>query len=722
MVAFVSLDRRSGRRHGRGLGRGAAVAVLLLGWVRPSLSAQEPAYTGFADDSAERQRLVEERLQAIVDPASLRSVAEVLGAVPHVAGGRRQRETARYVDSLTGAWGLRGRIDSALVYLPQPIAASLTRLAPTELALTVTEPILPEDPATHVGVFPAFSAYSGRGAVRGEVVYANYGLIEDYARLDSLGVSAAGKIVVARYGRSFRGIKAREAERQGARGLVLYSDPADDGYVRGDVYPEGRYRPGFGVERGSIKNGAGDPSTPGWPSTFDARRVPEAQMEGIARIPVLPVGYAAAAELLEDLRGAPLPEQSWQGGLPFRYHVGPGPVEARLVVRTEAEREAYHPIYNTVAVLEGTTYPGEWVVLGGHRDSWGPGAMDNVSGTASVLEAARAFAELAAAGHRPKRTIVFATWDAEEWGLIGSTEWVEERAGELEARVVAYVNQDVVATGPDFSASAAGPLKGVIREAMRAVRDPFDRSVSVYHRWQARTGAPGEMAPVGDLGGGSDYAAFYNHLGIPSANLGFGGGGGGVYHSAYDSNRWMRQFGDPGYRGHAGAAAAAAVLVARLANADVLPFDYLEFADQLADLADHAALQLGTGAFEADVAALREAVAGFREAAGAFTDARVRLLAAGRPEDWQRMNARLLAVDRALTRDIGLHGRPWMRNLIFAADRDNGYGNMPFPSILEAVRDGDADGVGAETADLARHIDRAAAVLRQAAATSSTPH
>lgn len=693
--------------------RCARIAIVLAPMLAPASGlrgeTQEP-YLGYSAAGTERERRIEVRLQGLVDTARLRTWSRTLSAEPHVAGTPRQRWTALFVDSLTRAWGLETRIDSFLIYLPHPISLALDRTAPTAAELIVTEPALAVDPATRGPVFPAFNAYTGRGEARGAVVYVNYGLIADYALLDSLGVSVEGKIAVARYGRSYRGIKAREAERHGAAGLVLYADPADDGYVRGDVYPEGPFRPEYGVQRGSIKNGSGDPSTPAWVSTFDARRVPEAEMLGVARIPVLPVGYGTAAELLGDLRGAALPDQSWQGGLPFRYHVGPGPVTARLRVETESETDAYHPVYNTVAILPGAVYPDEWVVVGGHRDAWGPGAIDNVSGTVSVLAMAHAFARAAAESAPPARTIVFATWDAEEWGLIGSVEWVEQHAATLAARVVAYVNQDAVASGPTFGASATGALKRVIHETMRDVPHPFGEG-SLYAVW---SGHGDDVPSIGDLGGGSDFAGFYNHLGIPAANLGFGGAG-GVYHSAYDSYRWMSEFGDPAYRAHAGAARSAGTLVARLANAAVIPYDYVGTAGQLADLIEALEQPILERGWAVDLTPLRDAAESLRAAADAFGAARDAALSApAEPAGWQAANQALLRVERRLTRPSGLVGRPWIRSLLFASDRDNGYGTMALPTIGEAMRDGERERVRAETADLAARIGEATRALEDA--------
>ncbi len=675
--------------------------------------------TGFTPRRVSVQRQYESRIRALIDTAHARQWSRALSAEPHVAGTPRQRWTARYVDSLTRRWGLESRIDSFLVYLPHPLTLVLRRIAPQPQDLTITEPVLEQDPATRGQIFPAFNGYSGRGSAMGEVVYVNYGLIEDYKLLDSLGVSVAGKIAVARYGRSFRGIKAREAEQRGAAGLILFSDPADDGYVRGDVYPEGPFRPEFGVQRGSIKNGRGDPSTPTTPSTWGAPRVPEDEMVGIARIPVLPVGYGTAAELLRDVRGANLPDQDWQGGLPFRYHVGPGPVVAELTVETERGLAAMHAIYNTIAIIPGSTNPDEWVVIGAHRDAWGPGAIDNVSGTASVLEMARAFGLLAAEGSRPRRTIVFATWDAEEWGLIGSWEWVEQHADELSAKVVAYINQDAVASGQTFGASGAGALKKLLRETMAEVPDPFGDHATLYRHWRDQTPDDAE-AGVGDLGGGSDFVGFYNLLGIPAANLGFGGSG-GVYHSAYDSYAWMRRFGDPDYRAHRGAAQSAGTLAARLSNADVLPYDHAGLALQILELIADLESDLEDRGWTLDLERLRNAAQTLGRVAAEFQAARDAALAATGQRRWTNVNRSLLRVDKELTRVEGLTDRPWMRNLLFAADRDNGYGNMPLPAIREALRDNDQARMAREVADLAIRLQGAAGALGAALASIEAP-
>jgi N-acetylated-alpha-linked acidic dipeptidase len=573
------------------------------------------------------------------------------------------------------------------------------------------------------------------GDASGEVVFVNYGLIDDYRVLDSLGVSVRGRVVVARYGRSFRGIKAREAEKRGAVALLIYSDPADDGYARGDVYPEGPMRPAAGVQRGSVYNGTGDPSTPGWPSTATARRLPVDSM-GVPRIPVVPLSYGNAQQLLAGVRGATIP-QAWQGALPFRYHAGPGPVRARVRVTDDRAAQggagAYKEIWNTFGIVRGAELPDELVFVGAHRDGWGPGAADNVSGTVSVLEAARAVAEELRAGRRPRRTIVFATWDAEEWGLVGSTEYVEEDSLRLARHAVAYLNQDVAASGLAFGGGGSPSLRAVLRDVARLVPDPADttgRAGSVYDAWRRRAGtAAGDEPEMGDPGGGSDYAGFFNHLGIPVADWGFGGPG-GVYHSQYDSFDWMRRFGDSGFRAHAAAARLGTAMLLRLANADVLPYDYVEYARTvrraLAPLAERAARggrpssAVGTAAApDAAWAAVRvtDAAAAFEameRAALAFAVTRDSALAAARPPAPGALaaaNDALKGVERALTRSAGLRTRPWFRNVVYAADEDNGYATVLFPAVAEAVRDGDAGRARQEVEDLATRVRAAAAQL-----------
>ncbi len=650
--------------------------------------------------------------------------ARALGAVPHVAGTPEQATTRDSVVAWLSRTGIEVSYDTFVVYLPQPLSVSVEQTAPTARSLYELEPELPSDPITRTERVPAFNAYGASGDVEGPVVFANYGLPADYRVLDSLGVDVGGKIVLARYGRSYRGIKAREAEARGAIGLIIYSDPAEDGFRRGDVYPEGPMRPPAGVQRGSIFNGTGDPSTPGLPSIPGAARIPESEMTGVARIPVLPLGYGPATHLLRGLRGSAAPG-AFQGALPIYYHLGPGPVRARLRVELERGETAYHRIFNTIARVRGSEHPEEWIVVGGHRDAWGPGAVDNVSGTVSVIAAARAFADLAATGSRPRRSVLFATWDAEEWGLIGSTEWVERHEEALRAAGIAYINQDVSASGSHFRAAASPPLKALIRESAAAVPDPRGTG-SVLDEWSARSPAvddPERPVPVGDLGGGSDHKPFYQHAGVPAASFGFGGPG-GVYHSAYDTSAWMERFGDPGYRYHAAAARIVAIAAARLANADLHPYDFAGAGDQLesmvADLREEVrTVSSGTsgawGSLDGPLDVLEASARRFRVEALRLQEAAAAWLREGRVDERAaQVNRHLRRANLAFLSPGGLTGDPWTRQLLFASDPENGYATLGLPSVRLAIRQLDIDELKRRVGELADRIDEATGEVESA--------
>jgi len=669
---------------------------------------------GYSAQSAATERATEADAITRASAASASAHSKYLSLQPHMAGTPAQARTRDYVIDKMKSWGLETEVRAYSVWMPHPLSARVWRIAPDPIELSLQEDRVPEDTASFA--FPqvmAFNGYGAAGDVRGEVVYVNYGLIEDYAQLDSMGVSVKGKIAIARYGRSYRGIKAREAEKHGALGLIIYSDPAEDGYVRGDVYPAGPMRPSHGVQRGSVMNPNGDPSTPGYPSTPNAKRLSFAEMD-IPHIPVLPVSYGNAAELLRGLTGKSIP-QPWQGGLPFRYHVGPGPVQARISVTTDAATNPYKQIWNTFGTIRGSEFPDEIVIIGGHRDAWGPGAADNISGTVSVLEAARAVAEQVKAGKRPKRTIVFATWDAEEWGLIGSTEFVEEDSLRLTRSAVAYLNQDNVAQGPNFEGGGSPSLRGLLRDVAKNVRDPGGQG-SVYDAWRKRANlAADTLEPqMGDPGGGSDFAGFYNHLGIPIAYWGFGGPY-GVYHSAYDSYHWMTKFGDPTFEFHAANARIGAAALLRIANAEILPYDYVEYARTMRRFSSQVERSITDKRWKLSGAVLSEAVGRMEAAAVAFNAARDRALAAQLSSTIaKQVNATLLGVERQLTRPQGLVTRPWFRNLIYASDENNGYSTMVLPSVNEAIRVGNESAVEREIADLVQRFDSATRLLQTA--------
>lgn len=697
------------------------IAPLLLAGTAlsaPSLFAQATrggsAMPGYSPASAATQRTAEQDAIRGPAPARAKTHSAALSKEPHVAGTPAQKRTADYVISQMKSMGLETELRRYDVWLPHATSVKITRMGRDTTVLNLSEPAIPGDPVTAMKQYLTVNGSSAAGVGQGDLVFANFGLIEDYAVLDSLGVSVKGKVVMARYGRSFRGIKAREAEKRGAVALLIYTDPLDDGFARGDVYPEGPMRPSRGLQRGSVFNGAGDPRTPGYASTPGAPRIPLEQT-ALPKIPVVPISAANAELLMNQVRGTDIPA-NWQGGLSLRYHVGPGPVRVKVEVTTDAVTNGTKAIYNTLGYLRGSEFPDEYVYIGGHRDAWGPGAADNISGTVSVLEAAQSLADMAKRGIRPKRTIVFATWDAEEWGLVGSSEFVEEDSLRLQKGAVAYLNQDVAAQGSQFGGGGTPSLRAVLRDVVKQVPVPKGTG-SVYDSWRTTSGTRADTLepPMGDPGGGSDFAGFYNHLGIPIAEWGFGGPA-GTYHSAYDTHAWMERFGDPGFLYHATAARIGATMALRMANAEILPYDYAEFARTMRGYLP--ALRRGFGAKGWDstaVAPLAAAITRLERSAQAFATTRDSVLMQGVARPVQAStNAALLKVERAFARPSGLKGRPWYRSLIYVADIDNGYANMNFPGVNEAVRAGDRALALTEITDLAQRFGDAANAIDEA--------
>jgi N-acetylated-alpha-linked acidic dipeptidase len=685
---------------------------LLVGVAAASPGRAQQQLPGYTASNASRERDVEAAAIRRPSPTTASAESKALSRETHVAGTPAQARTRDYVIEQMKSWGLQTESRTYDVWMPQPTSVHVSRVSPQPKEFALAEPPVAGDATSRLYEYPTVNGYSGQGDVTGDVVYVNYGLIEDYAQLDSMGVSVKGKIAIARYGRSYRGIKAREAEKHGAIGLIIYSDPADDGYVQGDVYPDGPMRNSNGVQRGSILNPDGDPSTPGYASKPGVPRLRPDQME-ISHIPVVPIGYGNASELLKYVRGAAAP-RGWQGGLPFHYHVGPGPVRARVAVADDRATKAMKPIYDTFGIVRGSEFPDELVIIGGHRDAWGPGAADNVSGTVSVLEAARAVAEGLKAGVRPRRTIIFATWDAEEWGLLGSTEFVEDDSLRLSNSAVAYFNQDVAAQGSRFSGGGSPSLRSTLRDIARTVPDPNGKG-SVYAEWRRASAIPDSAEPaMGDPGGGSDFAGFYNHLGVPIAEWGFGGAG-GVYHSQYDSDHWMSTFGDRGFRYHSAAASIGAAMVLRIANADILPYDYVEYARTMRRYLDPIDRAVAARHWTAPTTALRASIDRLEKEGAAFNASRDSALSGPTtPAMLQRANHALIEVERSVIRPEGLRSRPWFRNLIYVADENNGYANMALPSINEAIRAGDENLVRSEIDDLAKRFLRAAQALSDA--------
>lgn len=694
-----------------------AIAVSLA--VSSTASAQAPM-VGFTTVDAQHQHELEVKAAGLASPSNADSLSRELSKEPHMAGTPAQARTRDIFARELKKYGINSEIRTYSIYMPHPTSVHLYRVAPDATELSLAEGPIAEDTTSFS--YPqllTFNGYGAAGDATGDVVYVNYGLVEDYKTLDSLGISVKGKIAIARYGRSYRGIKAREAEKHGAVALVIYSDPADDGYTRGDIYPEGPMRPWTGVQRGSVYNDDGDPTTPDYPSLPGAKRIPLDQTN-LPRIPVIPASYKNAAELLRDVRGGGELPRGWQGGLPFRYHVGPGPVRARVVVTTDAATHPYKDIWDVLGTIRGSEYPDELVIIGGHRDAWGPGTADNISGTVSVLQAARTIGDLMKQGYQPKRTIIFASWDAEEWGLMGSTEFVEQDSARLFKNGAAYINFDEVATGPTLGATGSPSLRPFFRDITKVVASP-DGKGSVYDAWRrtSRITSDTTQPIIGDPGGGSDFAGFYNHLGIPIADWGFGGPAGGIYHSAFDSYHWMSKFGDPGYKYHATMGVLGAVALMRLADADIIPYDYVEYARAMRGLTATAAKNIAQKNWtNVSMSTLDSSITVMETAARGFNAARDAALARGVPlASRKQANELLMQVERAFVRAGGLpvSKREWFRNVIYAADNDNGYSNIGLPSINEAVKAGDEALSVREIADLSTRFLKAAALLDSAA-------
>jgi N-acetylated-alpha-linked acidic dipeptidase len=713
--------------------------------VRAQQTGDSNTFDGFTVADSKIERQLEERFRAVPVPAMAREHLKILTSEPHIAGSPEDYKTALYVRDRFRSYGINADIKDYQVLIPYPKQPSVVELVTggNRQRLQIKENAIPEDKTSNdPRSVPLFNGYSASGDVTAPLVYVNYGLPGDYAALKKLGVDTRGKIVIARYGNSFRGVKAKVAEQNGAIGLIIYSDPADDGYMKGDVYPKGPWRPDSSAQRGSVQylfEYPGDPLTPGKPSVPGTARLKMEEATDVPRIPVQPISYGDARRLLEPLTG-PVRPNGFQGGLPFAYHVGGNP-DVQVHLKTDMDYQT-RTIWDVIARIDGSEEKDRWVILGNHRDAWVFGAVDPNSGTSAMLEVARGLGELLKSGWKPRRTILLCSWDAEEYGLIGSTEWAEDNASDLKAKAVAYLNMDVAVSGPNFSASSVPSLWKLIRAATRDVRDP-KTGKSVYEAWQqnwreAREREPnlatGEVeqaeARIGALGSGSDYTPFLQHLGVPSIDMGFGGDY-GVYHSIYDSFDWMAKFGDPTFEYHATAAKLWGTMALRLANARALPFDYADYAREIERFITETAAMAKRRKMENsfDAQALTDAAKAFGEAAERInTQRRINVgmldaLASGRPnataEDdsrvksrMQNMNALLIAVERDLTDERGLRGRAWYKHEIYAPGYYTGYASLPLPDLQQAISDGNANAAREAAARIVEALNRATARLK----------
>ena len=690
---------------------------------------QNWSISGFRDVVAEQE--IEKKFMAVPDAKLAEEHLRILTQAPHIAGSPEDKATAEYVASKFREAGLDTTIVEYKVWFNYPAEIRVDMTSPAGVDMHGPRPEhVDSDPfQDDPRIKTAYNAMSPSGDVEADVVYANYGSPEDFDRLKELNVDVRGKIVILRYGENFRGVKAFVAQERGAAGVIIYSDPKDDGYYRGDAYPKGPWRPASGVQRGSIGymfQFPGDPTTPGiasTPSLPDSKRISPSASEQMPRILVTPLCYADASPILEHL-GGPASPRDWQGALPFTYHVGPGPAKVKIHLRQDYQ---YRTIWDVIGRIRGSASPEEWVVAGNHRDAWVYGAVDPNSGTAAMLETVHGIGELLRSGWKPKRTIVFGSWDAEEEGLMGSTEWGEDHAQEL-ANAVAYFNMDVAVSGKKFGASGVPSLKEFIREISRAVPSP--QGGTVYEAWRKATQPKQEKTlsdetrngngrlpaaeisgdvPVGDLGSGSDYSVFLQHLGVPSTDISSSGSY-GVYHSAFDNFAWFKKFGDPDFLFEQEMARVYGLEVLRMASADVLPYDYEDYGKEILVYID-AAKSKARDKFGDKTPDFSTAAAAARhlEEAGAKILQKQRKMPAA-PE---RLNSKLREAERALLIPEGLPNRPWFHHAIYAPGQYTGYAAVVIPGVSEAIDRGDLHRTEQQIAALATALNRCVQVLEQ---------
>lgn len=693
------------------------------------------ALRGYQDSSARIELGWEEKMRAIPSPEMLREHMRRLSAEPHHLGSAYGRQNAEFIRDKFRSWGFKTEIEQFDVLFPTPKERLVEMIAPEKFRLTLKEPAISEDPdSADAGQLPTYNAYSADGDVTAELVYANYGMPADYEELDKLGIDVKGKIVITRYGGGWRGLKPKLAYEHGAIGCLIYSDPRDDGYYQGLVYPEGPYRPSQGVQRGSVKDiQPGDPLTPGWGSVKGARRVKREDSDLIMKIPVLPISYADATPLLRMLRGRIAPE-AWRGSLPITYFVGPGPAKVHLKVSFDW---GTHTLNNVIARIEGSTYPDEWVIHGNHHDAWVNGADDPVSGMAALMEVGRALGELVQQGWRPKRTIILCAWDGEEPGLLGSTEWVETHAEELKQKAVIYLNSDSSGTGW-LNVSGSHSLERLVNDIAREIADPKGK----MSLWQALKNRRLDQAKtdeekrdlgrrpdlrVGALGSGSDYTAFIDYLGIASLNTGFGGdSGGGVYHSIYDSFTWYTRFSDTSFVYGRALAQFNGTLLMRVAGADVLPFDFIYLAETVERYISEIERLEKTSQppKPIDFSPLRSAVKTLDESAARYDEA-VRKLdlkgenVAEKAKRLRGLNSLLYKTERQLINDEGLPRRSWFKHQLYAPGAQTGYAVKTIPGVREAIEqkrwnevEPQMKNVGSALRAMAREIDAATKILQ----------
>jgi N-acetylated-alpha-linked acidic dipeptidase len=732
-------------------------------------SDENARLAGYSSHSSQSERDWEKKLQSGIVPDNLRQSMQRLSARPHHVGSAYDKDNAEWILSKFKEWGFDAHIETFQVLFPTPKERIVEMIEPTKFRAKLQEPPIPGDPTSNQTAeqLPTYNAYSIDGDVTAPLVYVNYGNREDYEQLDLLGISAKGAIVIARYGEGWRGIKPKVAAEHGAIGCIIYSDPRDDGFFNGDDYPKGGWRPRDGVQRGSVMDTdyPGDPLTPGVGATTNTKRLDIKDAKTITKIPVLPISWGDALPLLSALQGAVAPE-AWRGGLPITYHIGPGPAKVHLKVASNWDLK---PVNDVIATLRGSVEPDEWVIRGNHHDAWVNGAADPLSGMVAVLEEARVLSELHKQGWNPKRTIIFCAWDGEEPGLLGSTEWVETHLEELQKHAVAYINSDSNGRG-FFFAGGSHDLQHLINDVARDIQDP-EKHISVQQRIKLQRIAKAPNAEeraevrknndvrIGALGDGSDYAPFLDHAGISALNIGYGGENDATaYHSVYDDFYWYTKFIDTDFSYGRALAQTGGTAIMRLADADVIPYEYnaeaetigryvKELEKLLKDKQDEITernLQLKEGVFSAtsdprktsvpppakpvppfmNFAPLKNGLEAIKKSAEHYQSAFTKWQAAGKdlpPQTAASLNAELIQIQRAFLTDKGLPERPWFKHQVYAPGAYTGYGAKPIAAVREYMdqekwTDADAQipAVGGVLGTVATAIDKAAVDLENA--------
>ena len=739
----------------------AATILIAVTAIAATPFAEHETIRGFTAESSKSQLEWEAKFKAIPDPSRMREAMKLLSARPHHVGSAYGKQNAEWLRDQFKSYGWQAELETFDVLFPTPKERVLEMVGPTKFVANLDETAIDVDPTSGQKdeQLPAYNAYSGDGDVTGPLVFVNQGVPADYEELERRGISVKGAIVIAKYGGSWRGIKPKVAAEHGAIGCIIYSDPANDGYAQGDVFPNGPMRPSQGVQRGSVQDMPtypGDPATPGIGATKDAKRTPLDKIPTITKIPVLPISYGNAQPLLAALKGAVVPP-SWRGGLPLTYRFGPGPAMVHLKVTSNWNTKT---LYDVIAKLPGTTEADQWVIRGNHHDAWVNGAEDPISGLIAELEEARALGQLVKQGWKPKRTIVYAAWDGEEPGLLGSTEWAETHADELQKKAVVYINSDTNGRGI-LGISGSHTLENFINGVSRDIDDP-EAKISAWKRRQAyslrngsaddkREARSREDLRIGALGSGSDYSSFLQHLGIASMNLGYGGeDDGGIYHSIYDDFYWFTHFSDTSFVYGRALAQTTGVAVMRLANADLLPYTFTNLAEtakgyatELQKLRDARNDQItetnrsiDDGIYAAvndprdplvaparrtpppqfNFAPMLNALDSLSSAARRYDRAALRVSQTSSTANLKSINERLVKAERALTSDDGLKGRSWYKHLLYAPGFYTGYGVKTVPAVREAIEQGQWADVDNEIARVAAALNREATLVSQLAA------